>query len=93
MVRVGVSSADLCPVSALVGYLRVRRSGGPLFLFHDGRYLTRRHVSVVLRGALGTEAGVNTHTRFVSVERPRWPQRMSLPTKSKLLAVGGRRRF
>ena len=62
VVRVGVSGADLCPVSALVGYLRIRRSGGPLFLFQDGRYLTRQHVSVVLRGALGPEAGVNTHS-------------------------------
>lgn len=62
VVRVGMSGGELCPVTWLVSYLGVRRGGRPLYLFEDGRFLTRRHVSAVLQGALGSHANVNTHS-------------------------------
>lgn len=41
-VVMGETKKDLCPVAALLGYLRTRGSGaGPLFKFKDGRILTK----------------------------------------------------
>ena len=38
----GKTESDLCPVAAMVAYLCVRgMASGPLFVFKDGRYLTR----------------------------------------------------
>ena len=63
VIRLGYTGTSVCPVSALVAYLSVRPSvSGPLFVFSNGRYLTRRHVSAVLCGALGTSVSVNTHS-------------------------------
>ena len=63
IVRVGVSGSELCPVSALVRYLRVRRRGvGPLFVFRDGRFLTRRHMVSLIGSALGVGVNLNTHS-------------------------------
>ena len=40
---IGRTGTDLCPVTALLDYLSVRRSGpGPLFVFTDGRMLSRQ---------------------------------------------------
>ena len=64
VVRVGASRSEICPVSALVTYLlrSRRRGGGPLFLFQDGRHLTRVHVAAVVQGALGRDVNLNTHS-------------------------------
>ena len=40
----GKTDSDLCPVQAILSYLRLRgRAEGPLFKFKDGRMLTRCH--------------------------------------------------
>ena len=49
----GKTSSDLCPVAALLNYLAVRsKVDGPLFMFKDGRSLTRQRFVVKVRGAL-----------------------------------------
>ena len=58
---IGRVPSDLCPVSAVLAYL-VSRKGkdGPLFIFCDGRPLTRQRFVVAVRSALkeaGVEAG------------------------------------
>lgn len=41
----GITSADLCPVSAMLNYLVVIGDmEGPLFKFRDGRFLTRQRL-------------------------------------------------
>ena len=55
----GKTDSDLCPVAALLGYLFCRgRAAGPLFLFRDGRMLTRPRFVAAVRAALA-EAGVD----------------------------------
>ena len=49
---VGRTGTDLCPVAALLDYLTMRGSKpGPLFVFSDGRFLSRaRFVELVRKG-------------------------------------------
>ena len=55
-VRVGLTLTAICPVTALSQYLQVRTRGrGPLYVFQNGRYLTRSHVSRALQWTLGWE--------------------------------------
>ena len=56
---VGVSGSDVCPVTAMVGYLVQRGSVlGPLFRFADGRMLTRKwFIAAVGRALVG--AGID----------------------------------
>ena len=55
----GKSGTDLCPVVAILNYLVVRGvTPGPLFLYRDGRFLTRQRFVVAVRGAL-QEAGID----------------------------------
>ena len=55
---IGKGSPDLCPVTAALSYLLVRgRRDGPLFMFSDGRFLTRQRFVVAVRDALKT-AGI-----------------------------------
>ena len=55
----GRTSADLCPVESLLSYLVVRGTkDGPLFIFKDGRPLTRQRLVSALRGVLQA-AGVD----------------------------------
>ena len=50
---VGRTGSDLCPVAAVLDFLQVRgMSPGPLFLFEDGRPLTRQRFVVLVRDAL-----------------------------------------
>ena len=50
---------DLYPVAAMLGYLVQRRSApGPLFMFSDGRLLTRDRFVSALRTAL-TDGGID----------------------------------
>ena len=56
---VGCTGTDLCPVGALLDYLRVRGTAqGALFVFSDGRLLTRQHFVERVRDAL-QRAGVD----------------------------------
>ena len=50
---VGRTGTDLCPVAALLDYLTLRGSRqGPLFIFEDGRYLTRARFVEIVRDGL-----------------------------------------
>ena len=49
----GKTSSDLCPVMALLNYLVARgKKEGPLFMFSDGRHLTRQRLVEAVRQAL-----------------------------------------
>ena len=49
----GKTSANLCPVTAMLNYLIVRGNrSGPLFIFRNGQYLTRERLVTALRTAL-----------------------------------------
>ena len=59
MLYIGRVSSDLCPVSAILAYLLCRgKKNGPLFLFTDGRPLTRQRFVTAVRDAL-RRTGVN----------------------------------
>lgn len=50
---VGRTGSDLCPVAAILAYLAVRgEREGPLFVYRDGRYLTRQRLVAEVRSAL-----------------------------------------
>ena len=55
-VLVGSTSSSLCPVRAMKRYLIIRRTlpPGPLFIFSQGHFLTRRDVSNTLKKLLGS---------------------------------------
>ena len=61
-IYLGNTSNDLCPVAAVLSYLAIRPgTPGPLFVFEDGRYLTRDRLVHNLRDILA-QVGVNaTH--------------------------------
>lgn len=64
----GKTGTDVCPVMALLGYMVARGSqDGPLFMFKDGRYLTRQRLVEALREALA-EAGLDQTIKVL------WPQ-------------------
>ena len=55
----GRTGSDICPVAALVGYLACGGpTPGPLFIFSDGRLLTRKKFVELVRAALAA-AGVD----------------------------------
>ena len=55
----GRTGSDICPVAALLSYLACRGPRpGPLFIFADGRLLTRRRFVELVRAALAS-AGVD----------------------------------
>ncbi len=57
-VVVGRTNTDLCPVAAGLAYMAARGSApGPLFKFHDGKFLTRDNLVKAVRSALSA-AGV-----------------------------------
>ena len=58
-IYVGRTFGQLCPVAAILAYLAVRGPDtGPLFMFADGRFLTRDRFVTRVRGAL-TAAGLD----------------------------------
>ena len=55
----GRTGSDICPVAALLSYLACRGSRpGPLFIFSDGRLLTRKRFMELVRAALAS-AGID----------------------------------
>ena len=55
--HIGVSGGPLCPVAAVLSYVVARgSSAGPLFLWEDGKFLTRARFVESMRTAL-TQAG------------------------------------
>ena len=62
-VRIGRTGGHLCPLLALLRYLVARPAvRGPLFMFSNGRFLTRQHVSALLKNCLGAQITVDTHS-------------------------------
>ena len=56
---VEATGSDLCPVAALLDYLVVKSTApGPLFVYGDGRCLTRQRLVLAVRDAL-QEAGID----------------------------------
>lgn len=50
---IGATNTELCPVAAVIEYLLARGSKeGPLFIWQDGRYLTRQSFVQAIREAL-----------------------------------------
>ena len=48
-IHISQNNSHLCPFQALTCYLSYRPPGsGPLFVWHDGRFLTRQHLATVL---------------------------------------------
>lgn len=57
--HLGHTGADLCPMSAVLEYMVARGSeAGPLFIWQDGKYLTRASFVKEVRAVL-TVAGFN----------------------------------
>ena len=53
----------LCPVSALIHFVRARHNlQGPFFIFNDGTHLTREHIVNILRSAFPNQRELNTHS-------------------------------
>ena len=62
-IRVARLSSNLCPVTLMQQFLRVRPSiRGPLFLFNAQRFLTSRDIRALLQRCLPGLAGFNTHS-------------------------------
>ena len=52
-IYIGRTQSDICPVAAILSYLTCRGSrAGPLFVFSDGRLLTRKRFVTLVREAL-----------------------------------------
>ena len=62
-IRIAATGNDLCPLRALLMFL-VRRGNrpGPLFLFHDNRYLLRAHIATLLQQHNSPPLHFNTHS-------------------------------
>jgi len=61
--RIAATFDNLCPVGAMRNYLALRDShNGPLFKFHDGKFLTRKSIHALLSKSLPIESGLNTHS-------------------------------
>ena len=72
----------LCPVASLSAYLHRRgNSSGPLFLFADGKPLSRLHVTDRLR-SIPAEAGIqgNFSSHSFRIAQPRPPTPQAFPT-------------
>ena len=52
----------LCPVRAMVRYLKYAATNGPLFQFKNGAFLTRQHIANIFEQLLGGEVNLNTHS-------------------------------
>ena len=62
IVRIGATSNQVCPVSALHHFLNASPNRqGPLFTFSDGSYLTRSRLTSLLSQCLGNNQ-INTHS-------------------------------
>ena len=63
VIQIAKNKSLLCPHEALQRYLHHRLpTSGPLFLFHNGRFLTRSDVNSVLRDATNGNLSVSSHS-------------------------------
>ena len=62
-IRITSTNSLLCPVTARRNHLHTRnKSTGPLYIFIDGKYLTRQFVANLLSLALPHVPNINTHS-------------------------------
>ena len=62
-IRLGATNNFLCPVHAMLRYIMIRGvRWGPLFMFGDYNFLTRAHITTLLRHSLPRTPNVNTHS-------------------------------
>ena len=63
VIAIAENGSPLCPISALSEFLRYRiPTHGPLFRFHNGKFLTRSDVNKVLAEATGNLVNVSSHS-------------------------------
>ena len=61
-IRIGSTGSRICPVRALFSYIQIHPSlTGPLFVFNDGRFLTREDIVNLLFRCFGS-TNINTHS-------------------------------
>ena len=61
--RIASTGHRVCPVTAMLEFLKIRHSGNPfLFAFKDGQLLTRERVVLLLRAAFPENPNLNTHS-------------------------------
>ena len=62
-INVGSTGSAVCPVRALFQFINVHRLlTGPLFMFRNGTYLTRRYMATLIQQALPQLPHANTHS-------------------------------
>ena len=62
-VRIMSNNTILCPINALQQYLNVRPdTRGPLFIFHNGTYLTRSDINNILKDTSNGAANISSHS-------------------------------
>ena len=62
-IRLTATNHHLCPVTAMVRFLAVRgQQQGPLFRFENGRFLTRSHVTAILKVCFPGVVTISTHS-------------------------------
>ena len=74
------NGSELCPVSAMQKFLVARgQKAGPLFVFANGKYLTRYYISNAMKRFSGITANLSSHsfrigaaTTLASQGYPRW---------------------
>ena len=63
IIRIGSTGGQLCPVGALLRYSNIHPFPiGPLFIFANGFFLTRSHITNLLRLSLPDVPHINTHS-------------------------------
>ena len=63
VINISANTSNLCPIRALISYLQVRTHiPGPLFRFHNGKFLTRADIDMVLRDSTKNEINVSSHS-------------------------------
>ena len=80
IIRLVANFSTLCPVTALKVYLQFHPSTkGPLFMFNNGKFLTRRNISELLKKYSNTDANLSSHsfrigaaTTLANLGHPRW---------------------
>jgi hypothetical protein len=63
LVRIAANNTRLCPIRALQLFLTLRPSGvGPLFVFRNGKFLTRKDLNEVLISTTNGLANISSHS-------------------------------
>ena len=80
LLRIAKNGSSLCPVNALQNLALVHPSkSGPLFTFHNGRYLTRRDINQLLVQSTEGRINISSHSLRIGAAStaaalgcPRW---------------------